>query len=137
MEFLQRSKFREIVFLLLYGLDHVDQEIDNLIDTIYDQIKVSKRHIKDAAKVVLEVIEHKEQLDKIITAISTEYAADRILKVEMNLIRLAMFEMMFQAVPAPVAISEAIRLSRKFSTVESGKYVNAILDQFAKGQLVS
>lgn len=137
MEFLPRAKFRELVFLVLYGLDHTDQEIDNLIDSLYDQVKVSKRHLKDAAKIVNLILEYKPEIDKIISSISNEYVIERILKVELNLIRLAIFEIMKQDVPAPCAISEAIRLARKFSTNESSKYVNAILDQFAKGQMVS
>ena len=137
MEFLPRAKFRELVFLLMYSLDYSDQEIDNLIDTLYDQVKVSKRHLKDAAKVVGQVLQHKVEIDQAIANISSEYAIDRILKVEINLLRLAIFEIMTQEVPAPIAISEAVRLARKFSTQESGKFVNAILDQFAKGQMVS
>lgn len=137
MEFLPRAKFRELIFLVLYGIDHSDQEIDNLIDSLYDQVKVSKRHLKDAAKYAMMIEQVKPEIDQIISSISTEYTVDRILRVELNLIRLAIFEMMKQEIPPAVAISEAVRLARKFSTHESAKYVNAILDQFAKGQLVS
>ncbi|NBO23757.1 MAG: transcription antitermination factor NusB [Chlamydiae bacterium] len=137
MEFLPRAKFRELVFLILYGLDHHDQEIDNLIDSLYDQVKVSKRHLKDAAGVVNELLQVKPQIDELISSVSTEYAIDRICKVELNLIRLAIYEMMKQEIPPACVISEAVRLARKFSTNESSKYVNAILDQYAKGQLVS
>jgi len=137
MEFLPRAKFRELIFLVLYGIDHSDQEIDNLIDSFYDQVKVSKRHLKDAAKYAMMIEQVKPEIDQIISSISTEYTVDRILRVELNLIRLAIFEMMKQEIPPAVAISEAVRLARKFSTHESAKYVNAILDQFAKGQLVS
>jgi N utilization substance protein B len=138
MEFLAKAKFRELIFLFLYSLDlSDDQEIDNLIDSLYDQVKVSKKHLKEAAKAVAGVLEVKKEIDQIITQTSNEYAIDRIPRVELNIIRLAIFEMMKQLAPTPVVISEAIRLSRKFSTPEASKYVNAILDQFSKGLMVA
>lgn len=138
MEFLAKAKFRELIFLFLYSLDlSDDQEIDNLIDSLYDQVKVSKKHLKEAAKSVGGVLEVKKEIDQIIAQTSNEYAIDRIPRVELNIIRLAIFEMMKQLAPIPVVISEAVRLSRKFSTPESSKFVNAILDQFSKGLMVA
>ena len=135
MEFLPRAKFRELVFILLYSLDQVDQDIDTLIDTLYDYLKVSKKHLRDAHQYVMAILSKKEELDLKIKEISVDYEFERILKVELNLIRLATYEMLEAKVPVPVAISEAIRLSRKFSSPESGKYVNAILDQFSEASI--
>ena len=137
MEFLPRAKFRELVFLIIFGLDHVDQEIDNLIDSLYDQVKVSKRHLKDAAKVAINILPYISKIDAQIAALSVEYAVERVMKVELNILRLAIYELMQQEVPAICVISEALRLARKFSTLESSKYINAILDQYVKGQMVS
>jgi N utilization substance protein B len=138
MEFLARAKFRELIFLFLYSLDiSDDQEIDHLIDTLADQVKVSKKHLKEAAKVVGDVLTLKKEIDGLIAQTSTEYAVDRILSLEMNILRLAVYEIMKQLAPHPVVISEAIRLARKFSTPESGKFINAVLDHFSKGLLVA
>lgn len=133
MEFLPRAKFRELIFLMLYSLDQADQDVDVLIDTLYDYLKVSKKHLKEAYVTVKAIVEKKSELDAKIEEISVEYAIERVLKVELNILRLALFEILKCEIPAPVAIAEAIRLSRKFSTPESGKYVNAILDQLHKG----
>jgi len=136
MEFFPRAKFRELVFIVLYSLDQADQDIDTLIDTLYDYLKVSKKHLRDAYDLAKVILSKKEEIDIKIKEISVDYEFERILKVELNLIRLALYEMLEGNIPVPVAISEAIRLSRKFSSPESGKYVNAILDQFNKGLVV-
>jgi N utilization substance protein B len=136
MEFFPRAKFRELVFIVLYSLDQADQDIDTLIDTLYDYLKVSKKHLRDAYDLAKVILSKKEEIDVKIKEISVDYEFERILKVELNLIRLALYEMLEGNIPVPVAISEAIRLSRKFSSPESGKYVNAILDQFNKGLVV-
>jgi N utilization substance protein B len=136
MEFFPRAKFRELVFIVLYSLDQGDQDIDTLIDTLYDYLKVSKKHLRDAYDLAKVILSKKEEIDVKIKEISVNYEFERILKVELNLIRLALYEMLEGNIPVPVAISEAIRLSRKFSSPESGKYVNAILDQFNKGLVV-
>ncbi len=136
MEFLSRQKQRELIFLVLYGLDHTDQELDNLIESLAGQVKLPKKFLQEAAQVAQSILLIKKDLDRIIEEISVGFALDRILKVELNLLRLALYEMMQQNLPHPVAISEAIRLARKFSTHESAKYLNAILDQFAKGLTV-
>ena len=80
-----------------------------------------------------ELKKHKDEIDQSITTHSKEYEFDRIPRVEKNLIRLGVFEMKYsKETPPKVAISEAIRLARKFATHESAKFVNAILDAIYK-----
>ena len=58
---------------------------------------------------------------------------DRIAAVDRNVLRLAIYEMMFRDdVPPVVSINEAIEIAKKFSTKESGKFVNGILDRIRK-----
>ena len=65
------------------------------------------------------------------TAVS--YAFERIQSVERNVLRLGVFEMLYDSsIPPKVAISEAMRLSRKFSNPESSHFINALLDHLYK-----
>ena len=72
-------------------------------------------------------------LDEQIGKASIEYAFDRIQVVERNILRLGLYEILFDdEVPPKVAISEAIRLARKFGTPEAASFINAILDNIYK-----
>jgi N utilization substance protein B len=79
---------------------------------------------------------HLTEIDEKIRSHSLSYDFHRIPKVELNVLRLAIFEMMYlPTVPPKVSIAEAIRLTRKYSTSESSSFVNAILDKFYKTEV--
>jgi N utilization substance protein B len=63
---------------------------------------------------------------------SKEYELNRIPRVERNLLRLGAYEICYSDVPPKVAINEAVRLTKKFATDESGNFINAILDAIFK-----
>jgi N utilization substance protein B len=82
-----------------------------------------------AAARAKEIVEKLTDIDVHISAMSTEYAFDRISRVERTILRLSLFELLFDPqVPPRVAVAEGIRLCRKFGTPESSQFVNAILD---------
>jgi N utilization substance protein B len=69
-------------------------------------------------------------IDEKITSLSPDYSFARISRVEKTILRLGVYEILFDdLIPPLVAISEAIRLTRKFGTPESARFVNAILDR--------
>ncbi|MBU2574397.1 MAG: transcription antitermination factor NusB [Elusimicrobia bacterium] len=73
------------------------------------------------------------KIDEIITSISKNWSLDRMSAVDRCVLRLAVCEMMFLAdAPVPVIIDEAIELAKKYSTENSGKFVNGVLDSIAK-----
>ncbi|HSX14156.1 MAG TPA: transcription antitermination factor NusB, partial [Chlamydiales bacterium] len=71
--------------------------------------------------------ERLSEIDEKISLYSTDYAFERISLVEKTILRLGIFEL--ERLPPPIAIAEAIRLTRKFGTPESAQFVNAILDK--------
>ncbi len=89
------------------------------------------RSAVDAAQPMAGQGEQREALDAKIAAASQEYALDRISKVERNVLRLGVFELQSE-LPPKVALSEAIRLCRKFGSPEGADFVNAVLDQIYK-----
>ena len=87
-----------------------------------------------AAKAHSEEIRGKLQMiDQMISETAKEYEFDRIPRVERNVLRLGVYEIYFsKTVPPKVAITEAVRLAKKFSSAESGSFINAILDALYK-----
>lgn len=126
---LPKQKFREIVLLLLYSYDIAKSELEDVIAMIMETLLVTKKTVKEAQERVDDILLKVEEIDKLIQSISFSYAFERIQKIECNIIRLGAYEIIFdESVPYKVAISEAIRLARKFSTPEAATFVNALLD---------
>jgi N utilization substance protein B len=127
------QKFREIVFQLLYGAGFPAFEGEETALMLMGELKVTKKSVSQARERVAEIGAKLAEIDEKISSASTEYSFDRISRVEKTILRLGLFEILFDAsIPPLVAISEAIRLTRKFGTPESAQFVNAILDRIYK-----
>lgn len=73
-------------------------------------------------------LENKRMLDEKLAPLITEYAYNRVAAVDRNVMRIAAYEIYFcPAIPPAVSINEAVEIAKKFSMVESGKFVNGIL----------
>ena len=100
-----------------------------LIPFIMRELAVSKKNVSAAYAKAQAVWQHREELDRIITQYSQAYSLERIKTVEINVLRLAFYELLIEKeLNTKIIISEAHRLTRKFSAVEGAAYVNAVLD---------
>ena len=125
------QKFREIVFQLLYSEDFGGSE--EVVEMLMAQLAVTKRTVREACAMMEKILEKKGEIDGMIRKISKGYEFERIPRVERNVLRLSLYELLFSKdIPPKVAIAEAIRLARKFATAESAAFVNAILDSIYK-----
>ncbi len=126
---LSQKKFREIVFLALYSRDLSESEEQDLIAFLMKELSVSKSSVRQAL-VRVQLIEDKvKDLDSLIEKHSKSYEFSRIPGVERNILRLALYEILYdEEIPPKVAMAEAIRLARKFTTRDAATFVNAILD---------
>ena len=123
-----KRKFREVVFQLLYSHDLSAVAEEETLPMLGDKLKVSRTHMQEASERVQKIKDHMEELDQMIRDHAKGYEFERIQRVERNILRLGFYELMFDTeLPPKVAIAEAIRLAKKFSTPESVKFVNAVL----------
>ena len=91
---------------------------------------------KFAEPLIRGVLEHRADLDEIIRKYAENWELHRIANVDRNILRLAIFEMQHrQDIPPVVSINEAVEIAKKFSTQDSGRFVNGILDK-VKGELM-
>jgi transcription antitermination protein NusB len=73
-----------------------------------------------------------EELDRRIDEAAIGWTADRMGAVERNVLRMGIYELETGSVPPEVAISEAVKLARRYASNEAGKFVNGILDRVAR-----
>ncbi|MEC7839493.1 MAG: transcription antitermination factor NusB [Chlamydiota bacterium] len=128
-----QQKFREIVFQLIFSYDMAEPSVEAMETLLMKELSVTRKTMREAQNRVNDVHEFQKNIDQMILATSTSYDFSRIQKVEINILRLGVYEMIYdENIPPKVAISEAMRLARKFSTKESALFVNAVLDTIRK-----
>jgi N utilization substance protein B len=82
------------------------------------------------------VVEHRPQVDEQIVKYAKNWDLHRMAVVDRNVLRLAVYEMLFRDdIPPVVSINEAVDIAKKYSTEDSGKFVNGILDRVRKDLL--
>jgi transcription antitermination protein NusB len=85
-----------------------------------------------ARELVAAAAERSQQLDELITASSKNWRIDRMSRVDRNILRLGVCELVaFRDVPVKVVINEAVELAKRFGTAESSAFVNGVLDRIA------
>jgi len=87
-----------------------------------------------ARELVQGVIANREELDRVITGKSRNWALTRMAKIDLNILRIGAFELLHRPdIPKSVTINEAIEIAKVFGTEDSPAFVNGILDEIASG----
>lgn len=127
-----RRESRELALQILYALDaNPSVGIRETLQTFREeQTDVLSRVREFAEGLVQGVQEHREVIDAAIKARSKNWTLVRMPRVDLNVMRMATYELMFrQDIPKKVSINEAIEIARKFGDKESPAFVNGILDE--------
>jgi len=129
----KRTKAREYVLQMLYQVDITQgkwQEVLENFTASSDRLDLSGELKDFSAELLGGVLDHLQEIDKKISKYAANWQLERMAFVDRNIMRLGCFELLFRAdIPPKVAINEAVELAKKYSGLESGKFVNAILDQ--------
>lgn len=127
------QKLREIVLQMLFAQGFTGTLDEESAPFFMEEHKVPKSAALAAQKRAEAVAALIPVLDERIGPASTEFALHRIGRVEKGILRLAVYELLYDdEIPPKVSIAEAIRLCRKFGTRESAEFVNAVLDGIYK-----
>ena len=117
----------------LYSLDLNPMETRESLRLLRENSRVGAAVRTFAEELVAGVMENREALDKIIKGQSTNWSISRMTRVDINILRIATFELLFRSdIPKNVTMNEAIEVAKKFGTEESPAFVNGVLDGFVK-----
>jgi len=124
-----RRKAREIALQVLYGLNFENSDVQKALDLFWSNFVAPKTAKEFAAFLVQGTCEHKEELDKLIAGCSDNWSLGRMSKVDINILRLAVFEFLYcEDIPPKVTLNEAVDLGKTFGSENSGSFINGILD---------
>lgn len=129
-----RRQLRENVFKMLFRVEfHDEKEMPEQLILFEDEVEP----ISEDEKIYMtnkykDIYAHIEELDAAINEVSKGWKTTRMGKVDLTLIRLAVYEIRFEEdIPVKVSINEAIELAKKYGTDDSPAFVNGILAKFA------
>lgn len=132
---MKRSELRENIFKLLFRVEfNGKEEMKEQVNLYFDDIPVeggstisekNQKYIQDKYHAIIEKL---EEIDKEIEEVSDGWQISRMGKVELTIIRLALYEIRYDDdVPTGVAINEAVELAKKFGGEEAPSFINGIL----------
>lgn len=131
---MSRRELREQVFKMLFRAEFYEAEdLSEQLSMFFEEL--DRKEEKDTAYIQQKfqnIMEHLEEIDDSINGVATGWKTSRMAKVDLTLIRLAVYEIRYEEdVPTGVAINEAVELAKNYGTDDSASFVNGILAKLA------
>lgn len=127
----KRREVRETAFILSFEKLFRDESIDDIIKISeeYDDFKIDE----EAVRLVKGILDKQDELDGIISRFSNKRSIERIPKINLAIIRLAIYEALYdEKVPVNVAISEAVALAQKYAQEPDIAFINGVLGSYSR-----
>jgi N utilization substance protein B len=124
----RRHRARRLTLQGLCCLDVQDAHVKDLVEEFISDNRVDREVAADALALLRGAFEGRAESDVLLRRHTRHWNLERLALVDRNILRLAAYEMSVAGTPHKVAISEAMHLAREFSTAESPRFVNGILD---------
>ena len=130
----KRRKSRELALQLLYQLDLQDaSSAEPYLDEFWTRHPVDGEVRGFVESLVRGTKVHQQKIDEVIGQFAENWDLDRMAVVDRNILREGVFELLWMMeIPPKVAINEALEVAKKFSTRESSRFINGLLDRVHK-----
>ena len=132
---MKRSAIRELAFQLIYSIEiqkeeNLEDQIELYLECNEVEENEAKEYVKDAVFGINENIKEIQEL--IEKNLKADWQLDRISKIDLSLLKLAIYEIKYKEIPYKVAINECLELSKKYGEESSKNFVNGILASVVK-----
>jgi N utilization substance protein B len=129
----KRRRARELVLQGLYSWEINKDNFGKILETFSSEIPDDPETVEFASNLIRRAVRHQEELERDIQFVVKNWDLGRMALLDRLVLRLAVTELLyFEEIPPKVTINEAIDLAKKFSTEQSGQFVNGILDALYK-----
>jgi len=131
----RRRLAREMVLKVLFQIDIGKVDVDLALETILEEEESC--WVKEFVRsLVRGTIDNLDKIDEMINRFAREWTVDRMAGVDRNVLRLAVYEVLFlDDIPSAVSINEAVELAKIYGTEESSKFINGILGNIVRNVL--
>jgi len=128
----QKHRARRLALQSICCLDVQGERAAEMIDLFLDDSREPPRIVATARAMATQAFARREEIDRILARHARHWELGRLALVDRNILRLGTWELMGGEVPYRVVITEALRLAQEFSTIESPRFINGVLDAIAK-----
>lgn len=123
-----RRQARETALQALFQIDVGKNQPEFALQNTAEEFGAGPQELEFARQLVTGTLEQMDKIDHIISSVSKEWQLSRMANVDRNILRLALYEMMFREdIPNNVSVNEAVELAKIFGGPDSSKFVNGIL----------
>lgn len=126
-----RRKARECALQMLFAADVAGAAPEEVVRTYWAQLgeaETENAAREFASRLAAGTLAHLDALDERIRSRAEHWRIPRMAIVDRNILRLAVYEFLYEPTPRTVAINEALEIARRFSTYEATQFINGILD---------
>ncbi|NIO49537.1 MAG: transcription antitermination factor NusB [Candidatus Aminicenantes bacterium] len=129
----RRRKAREETLRILFRLEFENKQIEKTLNQYWESKEASEEIKEYSTWLVKGIISDQAKIDNIIQQVSEHWRISRMALVDRNILRMAVFELLYEENIAPaIIINEAIEIAKKYSGDEAATFVNGILDAIRK-----
>ncbi|MCK5676303.1 MAG: transcription antitermination factor NusB [Verrucomicrobia bacterium] len=128
-----RRETREWIMQFLFQLDFNPEPADIALKGFWEGKDPNEREKTYAEEIIKGVVQRKDELDDRLSQYAKRWDSERMGAVDRTVMRVALFEMLYRDdVPPVVSINEAVHFAKDFSSFQSGRFVNGVLDRIRK-----
>ena len=132
---MSRTRSREYALKLVYSLQiqkdfELEEQINFYIENIGIKDKTTLDYIK---KIIYGIKENEEDIENIVkSSLDSKWTIERISKINLSILKIAIYEIKYENIPFKVEINEAIELAKKYGEDTSSKFINGALAKIVK-----
>ena len=131
---MQRSLMRELAFKLIYETEMQKQLDPNQLEIFFENNEIEEDDVKFYLRDIRIGVEtKKEEIEELISKnLKNNWSLERVSKINLSLIKIAIYEMLYKNLPYKVAINEVVELAKKYSDEAAPQFINGILASVVK-----
>lgn len=130
---MKRTETREQAFRLIYS-SQIQKDMDEeQINIFIEENNLGEEEAEYIKNIFYGIKDNKEEIEKLISSnLKEKWSMDRISKIDLSILKLAIFELVYSKLPYKVAINEAVELAKKYGEDSSKSFVNGVLASIVK-----
>lgn len=132
---MKRSEIRELAFKLIYSIEiQKEEDLEEQVKLYIDNNEITdKNAIEYINDIIFGISKNTDEIDKIIqSSLTSEWKIDRISKINLSLLKLAIYEIKYKDIPFKVEINEVVELAKSYGEDSSSSFINGALAKFVK-----
>lgn len=131
---MQRSAMRELAFKLVYEIEVQKETEEDQFEIFIENNEIQDKKVEEYLKDIKDGIKsHDDEINSLITSnLKDNWSLNRISKINISLIKIAIYEMVYKSLPYKVAINEVVELAKKYADESAPVFINGILASVVK-----